>query len=119
MSKKNGKIVIADDNKELCDLVGDIMKRIGYTVDFVHNGYELIDYLKNNDPSVIILDLIMPDKDGLSIVGTLKQLSPRSKIIIYTGYQKYKNSVYARTADEFILKGGSIKKLISAVEEFM
>lgn len=110
-------IVIADDNKEMCDLVNDIFTENGFKVDCVYNGYELLAYLENNSPSVIILDLMMPEKDGLSVLGSLKQLSPYSRIIIYTGYQEYENSVYARAVDRFLVKGRSIDELIDAVEE--
>ncbi|MBD3379968.1 MAG: response regulator [Candidatus Omnitrophica bacterium] len=111
------KIVIADDNREMCDLVQDIFSENGYEVDCVHNGYELMSYLENNSPSVIILDLMMPEKDGISVLGSLKQLSPYSRIIIYTGYQEYEKSVYARAVDRFLVKGKSIEELIEAVDE--
>ena len=114
---QQAKVVIADDNVEICDLIKDILKGFGFDVDAVHNGYELLAYLDTHNPKVIILDLMMPEKDGMSILGTLKQISPLSKIIIYTGYSEYQNSVYARTADRFIVKGATIEGLIKAVEE--
>ena len=115
--QKRRKIVIADDNKALCDLIVDMLAESGYEVDTVYNGYELLAYLEDNNPAIIILDLMMPEKDGLSILATLKQVSPYSRIIIYTGYQGYENSAYARTADRFLVKSGSIDDLIAAVEE--
>jgi len=111
------KVVIADDNVEICELIKDILNGFGFDVDAVHNGYELLAYIENHNPKVIILDLMMPEKDGMSILGTLKQVSPLSRIIIYTGYSEYQNSVYARTADRFIVKGASIEGLVKAVKE--
>lgn len=114
----NKKVVIADDNQEICELIVDILKDSGYHTDMVHNGYELLAYLEKNNPSVIILDLMMPEKGGLSILDTLKRVSPYSRIIIYTGYKEYENSVYARTADAFLVKGDSIESLVNTVKEF-
>ncbi len=114
-SKK--KIVIADDNKEFCGLVTDVLSESGHEVDSVYNGYELLAYLKNFHPDVVILDLMMPEKDGLSIFDTIKQLSPYSRIIIYTGYQEYADSVYARRADRFLVKGADVDSLVNAVNE--
>jgi len=111
------KVVIADDNKELCELVVDILGGNGYKVDSVYNGYELLAYLEVNNPSVIILDLMMPGKDGMSVFDTIKRISPYSRIIIYTGYEDYGESVYARKADRFIVKGTSIEDLVRAVNE--
>lgn len=114
----NGKkIVIADDNKEICELIMDIFSEHGYDVDSVFNGYELLSYLETNTPSVIILDLMMPEKDGISILSTVRQVSPYSRLIIYTGYQEYEDTVYAREADRFLVKGKSVDELIEAVKD--
>jgi len=114
-----GKIVIADDNRELCDVIIRILAGTGYEAEAVYNGYELLHYLENNNPAVIILDLMMPEKDGLSIINTLKQVSPYSRIIIYTGYQEYEKTIYARIADRFLVKGTDMKELVSAVGELV
>jgi DNA-binding NtrC family response regulator len=114
---QKGKIVVADDNKELCKLIIDILTLYGYEVDSVYDGYQLLAYLENNNPSVVILDLIMPEKGGISIFDSIKQLAPHTRIIIYTGYQEYKDSVYARKADRFLIKGSSVEGLVNAVQE--
>lgn len=111
------KMVIADDNLEVCELLGEIFGGLGYAVDAVHTGYELISYLDKNNPAVIILDLMMPEKSGISILSSIKEISPFSRIIIYTGHHEFEKSVYARTADRFILKGVKINSLIDAVKE--
>ena len=59
----------------------------------------------------------MPEKSGASIFDTLKQMSPYTRIIIYTGHSDYESSVYARSADRFLVKGGNISELIQAVKE--
>ena len=110
-------IVIADDNKEIRDLMLDLLRNSGYEVDSVSNGYELLAYMDTKTPSIIILDMMMPEKSGASIFDTLKQVSPYSRIIIYTGHQEYENSIYARQADRFIIKGSNIEDLLKAVEE--
>lgn len=114
-----GKVVIADDNKDICGLLTEMLKDEGYDVDSVYNGYELLSYLEDNNPAVIVLDLMMPEKTGLSILGTIKQVSPYSRIIIYTGYQEYETSVYARTADRFLVKGSDLGNLLEAVSELV
>jgi len=114
--KKKRKVVIADDNADLCELIIDTLKESGHDAHAVKNGYELLAYLEENNPSVIILDLMMPDKDGLSIIDTVKQVSPYSRIVIYTGHQEYEDSVYARVADQFLVKGNSIETLLDTIE---
>ncbi len=115
---KKAKIVIADDNKEICEVVGSILSDSGYEVQTVNDGYGLIAYLEINNPAVIILDLMMPEKDGVSILDTIKQISPYSRIIIFTGHQEYEKSIYARIADKFVLKGRDVKELLEAIKEY-
>lgn len=116
MRKEIG-IVIADDNQSICETLKDILGEKGYFVEAVNNGYELLNYLKKKSPDIIILDLMMPEKDGIETLSCIKTISPKSKIIIYTGFQRYENSIYAHTADKFLLKGNTIEALLKAVEE--
>ncbi|HNX91810.1 MAG TPA: response regulator [Candidatus Omnitrophota bacterium] len=111
------QVVIADDNKELCELVKDILEDRGYEVAMAGDGYELLAYLAEHNPLVIILDLMMPHKDGMAVFNSVRQLVPYAHIIIYTGYEEFSGSIYARKADRFLLKGADIEELITAVDE--
>lgn len=110
-------IVIADDNANIRSTLKDILTEKGYIVDTVDNGYELLSYLRNNSPQIVILDLVMPGKDGVEIFYSLKTIRPEIKIIIYTGFHNYAGSLYARNADKFILKNEPPEKLLNAIEE--
>lgn len=112
-------ILIADDNLEMCQTLKDIFENAGYSVKTVKNGYEVLAYLKKEAPRILVLDLMMPDKDGLQILSSVKNISPDTKIIIYTGFQEYEDSAYAREADRFLLKEGSPDKLLQAVKEMV
>lgn len=114
------KIIIAEDNIELCELLSTILTAEGYYPDFVHDGFALINYLKGNqDVEVVILDLMMPDKDGLSIFDTIFSVSPASKVIIYSGYTSYSHSVLAKRAYAFINKADGVEKLLESLKEIL
>jgi len=119
-TEEKGKIVIAEDNKDLCDLLQEILSEEGYRVDLVHDGFSLIAYLKQaQDVDVVILDLIMPEKGGISIFDTVRSISPASKLIIYTGYTSYQHSIFAREADAFINKTDGPEKLLETIEALL
>lgn len=118
MSKK-AKIVIADDDAGIRATLTDILIEKKHTVDAVENGYELLANLKKQSPQIVILDLMMPEKDGIEVLSAIRSISPHTKIIIYTGFKKYENSIYARSADKFLLKGGSPEKLLQTIEELL
>ncbi|HNX90505.1 MAG TPA: response regulator [Candidatus Omnitrophota bacterium] len=115
-----GKIILADDNEDICDLVEDALMRAGYTVESVSNGFSLITYLKENqDVDAVILDLVMPEKGGESVFDTIRSISPISKIIIYTGYSRYRYSAMGKNADAFIEKTEGIDKIIQTLKELL
>ncbi len=115
--QKEISIVIADDNPGIRETLKDILSEKGYFVATVNNGYELYNYLKKKSPDIVILDLMMPEKDGTETIFSIKTVSPKSKIIIYTAFQRYENSIYAQTADRFLLKGQTPEDLLKAIEE--
>ena len=118
MNLSQKHIVIADDNEDFCFLLSDILKTKGYEqIDTVGDGYELVALLEKANPSVIVLDLMMPGKDGVQVFDSIKTISPYSRIIIYTGYDHYKDSVYARKSDRFVLKGADFSELLQAIKE--
>ncbi|MGB2601331.1 MAG: response regulator [Candidatus Omnitrophota bacterium] len=120
MSDEKNKIIVAEDSRELCDLLQSILEGEGYKVDFVHDGFSLIAYLKETqDVDVVILDLIMPEKGGISIFDTVRSVSPASKLIIYTGYTSYRHSIFAREADAFINKTDGPEKLLETLKELL
>ena len=117
---EQAKIVIAEDNQELCEILKTMLENEMYMVEFVPDGLSLIAYLKDTqDVDVIVLDLIMPERTGMSVFSTVRSVSPASKLIIYTACSEYKNSVFAREADAFIDKGEGVEKLLEVIRELL
>lgn len=118
--KKKVKIAIADDNPDVCETLKLILLKAGYSVDTVKDGYEALAHLKAKSPHILILDLLMPEKSGVEILSAVREVSPETKIIIYTAVAKYENSKYARAADRFLLKADtSPEKLLQAIKELL
>ena len=115
--QKEHQIVIADDDCNVRQTLKDILKEKGYSVETMKDGYEVLTYLKEKSLNLLILDLMMPEKNGIEILSTIKGISPDSKIIIYTGFREYENSMYATMADKFLLKDNNPEKLLQAITE--
>ncbi len=114
---KKISVIIADDDPAICATVKDILAEKGFSSETVNNGYELLAAIKRKIPHIVILDLMMPEKDGLEVISSIKSISAGIKIIIYTGFKKYSNSTYAKSVDQFLLKGENPEKLMQAVTE--
>jgi two-component system response regulator PilR (NtrC family) len=92
--KKGTRVLIADDDFSIRQLVCTIVKREGLEVDCVSDGAEAIEKLKEHEYAVVLLDLMMPRVDGFGVVEYLKQHPPTYKpvVLVVTAYadQKFK-----------------------------
>ncbi|MFH1753757.1 MAG: response regulator [Candidatus Omnitrophota bacterium] len=111
------KIAIADDNPAMRQELKEMLTAEGYSVKTFNDGYEVLAYLKNASPHILILDLVMPNKGGTDIISAIKSISPGTKIIIYTGFKEYEHLMDINFIDKFILKAGDPKELLKALKD--
>ncbi|HAJ70408.1 MAG: response regulator transcription factor [Alkalibacterium sp.] len=69
------RILVADDDKEICDLLEIYIKNEGYEVEKAHDGQEVIDKVQRLDIDCLILDVMMPKKSGLEVVKEIRGIS--------------------------------------------
>jgi CheY-like chemotaxis protein len=82
------RVLVADDDQSIRQLLGTIIRREGLTVDLAADGVEAIEYLKQREYPVILLDLMMPRMNGFDVVAWLKEnhQSHKPVIIVITAY---------------------------------
>lgn len=76
------KILVADDDQSIRQLLGTVIRREGYEVDLVADGADAIEMLKAADYAVILLDLMMPRTDGFGVIEYLKNHHQRVKPVV-------------------------------------
>lgn len=113
------KILIVDDNLELRESLSGILDEKGYAVTSIGATDTIWDMLKKEAFDLIILDLIMPEKNTITILGGLKSISPNSRIIIYSGYGEYETSSYTHIADAFLCKSKGPDSLLLLMEKLL
>ena len=93
--KRMPRVLVADDDESIRQLVCTIVQREHFEVDCVGDGREAIEKLKQNEYSVILLDLMMPRLDGFAVIDYLREHPPMHKpiVIVITAYadQKFKD----------------------------
>ena len=112
-------IVIVDDNRNIGEGLKGVLGEDGYMVDTLNNGSELYAYLKEKPAHVIVLDIMMPEKDGIEVLSKIKGEWKNIKVIIYSGHPEYEHPAYAKKADMFVLKGGNPQILLDAIEKVL
>lgn len=80
------KILIVDDNEELCKNLSDILEYKGYEVTSVYDGYKAIEIFKKEKFEVVLLDVKMPGMNGVDTLRILKQIRSDILIIMITAF---------------------------------
>ena len=84
--KDKKQILICDDEEGVRESLNLILGN-DYKLAFATNGNEALEYLKKHNTDLIIMDIKMPQKDGLETLKELHSQSPHIKVIMVTGYQ--------------------------------
>ncbi|MFZ5825187.1 MAG: sporulation transcription factor Spo0A [Bacillota bacterium] len=117
VSARKIRVLIGDDNREFCELLREYVEAQSdmELVGMAHQGIEVLEAVKNGDPDVLILDIIMPHLDGIGVLEQLNQLDlpRRPKIIMLTafGQENITQKVLEMGADYYVLKPFSLDVL--------
>src|SRR6478609_3096367 len=87
------KILIIDDDTDICQLLDRFLKRKGHDTNYVTSGKKALTYLKENEADIIFCDFRLPDSDGKELLLSIKELNPKSQVIIITGHSDVKTAV--------------------------
>jgi DNA-binding NtrC family response regulator len=80
------KILIVDDEREVTQLLDYVLTEAGYETEIVASASELEKRLSAKEPDLVLLDLRLPDADGLDLLITIKKHWPFTEVIVLTGY---------------------------------
>lgn len=115
------KIIIADDEHKILMTLEYSFKKNGYDVFIARDGTEVLEFLKDMVPDVILLDIMMPNLDGYSTLEIIKEQErlKNTKVIFLSAKNNPKDIERGLEmgADAYVTKPYSIKKLIQQIEE--
>ncbi len=112
-------IVVVDDNPDIVSIVRTILEGRGYSVISAYSGEELFTRLEEGKPDLIILDIMMPNMDGLQVLTRLKGVPDTASIpvILLTAKVQYEDVLggYKLGADYYITKPFTSTQLINGI----
>ena len=112
-------IMVVDDNPDIITIVKTILEGRGYTVFSASSGPELLNLLPNQKCDLIILDIMMPEMDGLEVLTRLKGKTETSTIpvILLTAKVQYEDVLggYKLGADYYITKPFTSTQLVNGI----
>ena len=110
----NNKILVADDEKEIRDLLEIYLLNEGYKVVKAKDGQEALDIIENEDVDLLVLDIMMPNMDGYEFTETLRDGHCEIPIIIVTANEQLedKKKGFSIGADDYMVKPIDFEELI-------
>lgn len=110
-------ILVIDDERLLCDLLQEMLRRHGHEVFTAYSGREGIALHKERRPNFTLLDLHLPDMNGIEVLTRIRESDPQAAVMILTGAASDKLEREARElgVTDFLVKGLSPEVLIGVV----
>lgn len=89
MTEAGKRVLVVDDNLEFADIVVTAAERSGFSVRAAGNGLEAIRLCAEFSPDTIILDIVMPEMDGMEFIEWLAANDYPAHVIVISGYSRY------------------------------
>ena len=119
MKTDDRRILIIDDERPILMTLEALLQRHGYQVDSAPTGSQGLKLLKTKCPALVLLDLQLPDAEGLEMLDRIKTELPEMPVIILTAHDSLHNAIESikRGAYHFISKPYASEELLSLVEK--
>jgi len=111
------RVLVVDDDAKIRDLFGNILGRAGYVVETAGTGKEALEKIKKENPNVLLLDVQLPDSDGIELL-TRPESHETVKIIV-TGFSTEEVGKKAADfgADDYLVKPVQPKELLDTIRD--
>ncbi len=113
------RILIVEDDKKLSDRLKNGLETKGFAVDVIDDGAKAVSRISlyRNEYSTIILDLMLPGKDGFEICSEIRGLGVKTPVIILTAKQEVTDKIKALDAgaDDYLIKPFSLEELLARI----
>jgi DNA-binding response OmpR family regulator len=114
----NKKVLVADDEKVVTDLIKLFFENAGFTVTTAFSGKEALSALDKDSPEVVIIDLGLPDINGFEVIKKIRKEIPHTIVIVITGFcdDASENKIRELGVEKYIKKPFGIQELLEDVK---
>jgi DNA-binding NtrC family response regulator len=113
----NATILIIDDDENIRKVLMAILEDKGYNIESVGTAKEAIKRTQKKFYNLALVDIRLPDMEGIELLAKIRDTTPRMRKIIITGYPTLQNAVDAVNggADAYIMKPFDVEKVLSTI----
>jgi DNA-binding response OmpR family regulator len=118
LKENKPRILVVDDDKNILETLRGVLEANGYVVDTALNGQEAIQKSKAHVFNLALLDIKLPDMDGVGLLTRMRDTVPKMRKIMLTGYPTVQNAIEAvnRKADAYLVKPVDVTRLLATIE---
>ena len=111
------KLLIVEDEKRLCETIAKYFKAEGYSIDTCHDGNDAVDYINGTEYDAIVLDIMLPGIDGISVLRTIRNRKMTTPVLLLTAKTSVEDKVDGLDsgADDYLTKPFSLEELSARV----
>jgi len=111
------RLLIVEDEKHLCENIAKYMKNEGYTSDCCFDGGDALDFIEAADYDAVILDIMLPGLDGISILKEIRERKITTPVLLLTAKNSVEDKVNGLDsgADDYLTKPFSLEELSARV----
>ena len=113
------RILVVDDDENIRKVLETILEDEGYYVELVGTAKKAIERTRRNFYNLALIDVRLPDMEGIELLTKIRDTTPRIRKIIITGYPTLQNAVEAvnKGADAYIMKPFDMEKVLARIRE--
>ena len=114
------KILVIDDDANICDLLKIYFENEGYEIKLANDGVEGLNYFKMYEPDLVLLDIMLPKKDGWQVCREIREMSTKPIIMITAKGEVFDKVLGLELgADDFVVKPFDMKELSARVKSVL
>ncbi|MEM3697136.1 MAG: response regulator [Candidatus Bathyarchaeia archaeon] len=116
---ETARILIVDDDENIRKVLTTILEEEGYWVESVETAKAAIEKTKRKYYNLALIDIRLPDMEGIELLTRMKDTTPKMRKVIITGYPTLQNAIEAvnRGADAYIVKPFDMDKVLATIRE--
>jgi len=118
---EQARILVIDDDKSIRDTLTAVLEEKGYAVETAENGEKAIEKSRTKFYNLALVDIRLPDMDGVQLLTTMKETVPKMVRIIITGYPSLQNAIEAvnKGADGYVIKPFNMDSVLNTIKEHL
>jgi DNA-binding NtrC family response regulator len=116
---ESARILIVDDDENIRKVLETILADEGYSVETAENAKKSIEKSEHAFFNLALIDVRLPDMEGIELLSKLRNTKPKMRKIIVTGYPTLQNAIAAvnKGADAYVMKPFDVEKILQTIKE--